>query len=83
MTLRRIFERMSTKTGIHVSAHMLRHTFCTLLSLFGVPDRLAREAMGHADAKTLHRYQHVYDGEVAAAMERVALHIDTNASSVA
>ena len=77
MTLRRVFERVSTKTGIHASPHMLRHTFCTLLSFFGVPDRLAREAMGHADAKTLQRYQHVYDGEVAAAMERLTLRIDT------
>jgi integrase/recombinase XerC len=75
-TLRRIFQRASSRTGIHVTPHMLRHTFCTLLSRFGVPDRLAREAMGHADFKTLQRYQHVYEGELAATMEQLALNID-------
>lgn len=74
-TLVRIFRRVSARTGIHVSPHMLRHTFCTLLSLFGVPDRLAREAMGHADLSTLQRYQHVYEGELAASMEKLALDI--------
>lgn len=78
ITLRRLFDRISRATGIHVSPHMLRHTFCTLLSKFGVPDRLAREAMGHADYKTLRRYQHVYEGEVAEAMSKLMLQIDTN-----
>jgi site-specific recombinase XerD len=79
MTLRRLFDRIRRNTGIHVSPHMLRHTFCTLLSKFGIPDRLAREAMGHADYKTLQRYQHVYEGEVAEAMSKLMLlQIDTN-----
>lgn len=76
ITLRRLFERISRLTGVHVSPHMLRHTFCTLLSKFGVSDRLAREAMGHADEKTLRRYQHVYEGEVAEAMTKLELHVD-------
>ena len=82
MTLRRLFDRISRVTGIHVSPHMLRHTFCTLLSKFGVSDRLAREAMGHADYKTLLRYQHVYEGEVAEAMTKVVLDIDTDTSTL-
>lgn len=76
ITLRRLFDQISRVTGIHVSPHMLRHTFCTLLSKFGVPDRLAREAMGHADEKTLRRYQHVYEGEVAEAMTKLELSIE-------
>lgn len=79
MTLRRLFVRISRVTSIHVSPHMLRHTFCTLLSKFGVSDRLARDAMGHADYKTLLRYQHVYEGEVADAMTKVTLDIDPDA----
>jgi integrase len=75
-TLIRLFRRASDRTGIHVTPHMLRHTFCTLLSRFGIPDRLAREAMGHADIKTLQRYQHVYEGELAATIDRLALNID-------
>lgn len=65
-TVMRLFRRVSRRTGIHVSPHRLRHTFCTLLSVSGVSDRLAREAMGHADYTTLQRYQHVYEGELAA-----------------
>lgn len=76
ITLRRLFDQISRVTGIHVSPHMLRHTFCTLLSKFGVPDRLAREAMGHVDEKTLRRYQHVYEGEVAEAMAKLQLNVD-------
>lgn len=76
ITLRRLFDRIGRVTGIHVSPHMLRHTFCTLLSKFGVSDRLAREAMGHADEKTLRRYQHVYEGEVAEAMTKFKLNVD-------
>jgi integrase len=75
MTLRRIFRRISSRTGIHVSPHMLRHTFCTLLSKAGVSDRLAKEAMGHADYATLQRYQHVYEGELASEMSKLRLDI--------
>jgi integrase len=75
ITLRRLFNRISERTGIHVSPHMLRHTFCTLLSKFGIPDRLAREAMGHADERMLRRYQHVYEGEVADAMKKFVLNL--------
>lgn len=72
-SLVRMFRRLSRETGIHVSPHVLRHTFCTLLSRAGVPDRLAREAMGHADLRILQRYQHIYPGELANAMERLRL----------
>jgi integrase/recombinase XerC len=76
-TLVRLFRRVSRRSGVHVTPHMLRHTFCTLLSKGGIADRLAREAMGHADFKTLQRYQHVYEGEVAAEMDaKLRLNID-------
>jgi site-specific recombinase XerD len=58
-----------------VSPHVLRHTFCTLLSRAGVPDRLAKEAMGHADLRILQRYQHVYPGELAGAMEKLRIEL--------
>lgn len=74
-SLVRLFREISRDTGIHVSPHVLRHTFCTLLSKVGVPDRLAKEAMGHADLRILQRYQHVYPGELANAMERLRLDI--------
>jgi len=75
-TLRRLFRRISRATGIRVSPHMLRHTFCTLVSQAGISDRLAREAMGHADFKTLQRYQHVYEGELAAEIQKLRIGLD-------
>lgn len=74
--LRRLFRTISDRTNVFVTPHMLRHTFCTLLSRFGISDRLAREAMGHADLRTLQRYQHVYPGELAQSLDRMVLALD-------
>jgi site-specific recombinase XerD len=74
-SLVRLFRQVSRDTGIQVSPHVLRHTFCTLLSRAGVPDRLAKEAMGHADLRILQRYQHVYPGELAGAMEKLRIEL--------
>jgi integrase len=71
--LKRLFDLVSTATGIHVSPHMLRHTFCTLLSQSGMSDRLAMSAMGHADLRMLQRYQHIYSGEVAREIQKLRL----------
>ena len=79
-TIRRLFRRISRATGIRVTPHMLRHTFCTLVSRAGISDRLAKEAMGHADFKTLQRYQHVYEGELATEMQKLRLDIDLKAA---
>jgi integrase len=72
-TVQRVFAAIKTGTGIHVSPHMLRHTFCTLLSQSGMSDRLAMQAMGHSDIRMLQRYQHVYPGEVAEEIQRLRL----------
>jgi site-specific recombinase XerD len=74
--LRRLFRTISERTNVFVTPHMLRHTFCTLLSRFGISDRLARQAMGHADLRTLQRYQHVYPGELAQSLHRLVLELD-------
>jgi len=43
-----------------ITAHMLRHTFCTLLYFAGVDVLTAQQQMGHADAKTtLNIYTHL------------------------
>lgn len=73
VTLKRLFRTIERATGIHASPHVLRHTFCTLLSQSGVSDRLAMQAMGHADLRMLQRYQHVFTGEVAREIQRLRL----------
>jgi integrase len=75
VTLKRLFQTIERATGIHASPHILRHTFCTLLSQSGVSDRLAMQAMGHADLRMLQRYQHVFNGEVAREIQRLHLEL--------
>jgi site-specific recombinase XerD len=74
-SVQRLFIVIEASTGIHVSPHMLRHTFCTLLSQAGMSDRLAMHAMGHSDLRMLQRYQHVYPGEVAREIQRLRLDV--------
>jgi integrase/recombinase XerC len=74
-TINRICRDISRRMGVHVSPHMLRHSYATLLRQSGVPDRLAMELMGHADLRMLLRYSHVVSGETQAAADTIKLTI--------
>lgn len=63
ITIRRLFHQLSGELGLHVTPHMLRHTYATLLRQSGVPDRVAQELLGHSSLTMLHRYSRVFDGE--------------------
>ncbi|MEO6325772.1 MAG: site-specific integrase [Thermoanaerobaculia bacterium] len=73
VAIKRLFGSIEQATGIHASPHVLRHTFCTLLSQAAVSDRLAMQAMGHADLRMLQRYQHVFPGELAREIQKLRL----------
>jgi integrase len=48
--------------GVHVTPHMLRRTFASMLAEIGLPPRRAMYLLGHKDAKfTMSVYQHVLD----------------------
>lgn len=51
------FREISQKTGIKVTAHLLRHTYATRLEEAGIPPKIKQYLMGHA---TLHMTQDVY-----------------------
>jgi integrase len=61
--IRRLFDVISSKTTIHVSPHMLRHTYATLLRQAGIADRVSMDLLGHAHLATLQRYSHVFEPE--------------------
>jgi len=71
VTVRRLFRSLSTVVGTHISPHMLRHTYATLLRQSGVSDRVAQELLGHSSLAALQRYSHVYEGECATEAERL------------
>lgn len=75
VTIRRLFKRITSGTGIHVTPHMLRHSYATLLRQAGVSDRVAMELLGHRSLAVLQRYSAVFDGECAAEAKRLTLNV--------
>ncbi|MBS4750353.1 site-specific integrase [Carnobacteriaceae bacterium zg-ZUI78] len=53
-----LFCRISKKTGIQISAHMLRHYFATQAQLTGLNPRLIADVLGHANIKMTEHYSH-------------------------
>jgi integrase/recombinase XerC len=76
ITITRLFQRLSAICGMHVSPHMLRHTYATLLRQSGVADRVSMDFMGHASLGMLTRYSHVFEPEYE--VESRKLHLDVD-----
>jgi integrase/recombinase XerC len=70
-----VCQAIKVNTGIHVSPHMLRHSYATLLRQAAVPDRIAMELLGHSDLRMLLRYSHVEAHEPRDAANRLTLNI--------
>lgn len=62
------FSNLSERTGIKVTPHLLRHTYCTTLLNNGADIMFIKELAGHADIQTTVRY---YLGVDKAALRRV------------
>jgi site-specific recombinase XerD len=63
-TLRYLFDSMSKPqvqggAGIHVTPHMLRHTWATMALNDGLPEEVVQEQLGHASIVTTGEYGHV------------------------
>jgi hypothetical protein len=63
-------------TGIHVAAHMLRHTCATLMRQAGIADRLSMDQLGHSRLEVLQRYSHVVAGERQQALAHFNINVD-------
>jgi integrase/recombinase XerC len=74
--IRRVFERVSGLVEFHVSPHMLRHTYATLLRQFGISDRVSMDLMGHESLTMLQRYSHVFQEEYAVEVQKLRLDVD-------
>jgi integrase len=76
IAVRRLFAVISAKTGIHVTPHMLRHTYATLLRQAGVADRVSMDLLGHAQLATLQRYSHVFEPEYLQEVGKLAIDLE-------
>jgi site-specific recombinase XerD len=57
-------KRANVRRGIHI----LRHTFCSHLSMRGAPARAIQELAGHSDLGTTQRYMHLSPAALEAAI---------------
>jgi site-specific recombinase XerD len=58
-------KRANVKRGVHI----LRHTFCSHLSMRGAPARAIQELAGHADLTMTQRYMHLSPAALDAAIQ--------------
>lgn len=72
-SLTRAFRRCVLLAGERGSIHWLRHTFGTNLVANGVPLPTVQQLLGHEDIATTMRYQHVMEGQMQDAVDRIAL----------
>ena len=57
-------KRANVRRGVHI----LRHTFCSHLSMRGAPARAIQELAGHADLAMTQRYMHLSPAALDAAI---------------
>jgi len=68
-----LFRKLRKKTGIHITAHMFRHTSLSILNSAGWEPELLRIRAGHKNIyTTLNTYVHPSDDEVSEAFKKVS-----------
>jgi integrase/recombinase XerC len=82
ITIRRLCQLASEKTGVKVAPHLLRHTCATLMRQEGVADRLSMEQLGHSSLGVLQKYSHVAPGERSAVIARFNVEWDSGPESI-
>lgn len=59
--LQSLYNRLCKKTGFEYNFHSLRHCYASIMLQSGIPNRYAREKMGHATENMLQKvYQHTF-----------------------
>jgi integrase len=68
-SLRNLTQRAARKAGLAKHGlHLLRHTFCSHLSMRGAPARAIQELAGHQELSTTQRYMHLSPAAIESAI---------------
>ena len=68
-SLRNLTQRAARKAGLAKHGlHLLRHTFCSHLSMRGAPARAIQELAGHRELSTTQRYMHLSPAAIESAI---------------
>lgn len=71
-SFRRLFEPVQRKVSFHFTAHILRHTYATLLDRLGVSPKTCQYLLGHAElATTKDIYTHIQDEHIFQARQQI------------
>jgi integrase/recombinase XerD len=66
-----IFRRLSRKSGVEVTPHLLRHTHATELIRSGCNIAFVQKRLGHAHFQTtINTYSHLTDGDISSAYHK-------------
>jgi site-specific recombinase XerD len=78
MQFRRIIKRVRRASGVPFFAHLLRHSYITMLVTEHVPLHDVQRLAGHSDIKTTAIYLHASDERMRAAVEKLDVRRDAN-----
>jgi integrase len=67
-TIQQAVQRAARRADVRDGVHILRHTFCSHLSMRGAPARTIQQLAGHVDLATTQRYMHLQTGAEEAAI---------------
>ncbi len=74
-----LFRRLGKKTGIHATAHLLRHTHATNLIKAGWKMSYVQKRLGHSDIQTtVNTYVHLLDDDLKAEYQKYLQQIKIN-----
>ena len=80
-TIDSFFRRLRKKTGIHVTAHLLRHSHATNLIREGWDMSHVQKRLGHSDIQTtINTYVHLLDDDLKEAYQQYLQTKETNGS---
>jgi site-specific recombinase XerD len=62
-------KRAARRANVRDGVHVLRHTFCSHLAMYGAPARAIQELAGHSELTMTQRYMHLSPAALDSAIQ--------------